>query len=963
MNKFFRYLEYTGLALLIIIMLLLGVTRLVNPWIRGHQADVEHYISQKLGMAVTIGDMKAGWSDLRPVVHLLNLQVIQVSTQPVSIIPAISVQNSSNISVIPSFPSNEKKITTIHVDDLSVGMNLWSSLWHQRFQPRCIASKVKMTMQTMEGTTTLMMENLFARLGFNADDDTQKGNLIFEVQNILLDDPALFSHIIPFSTVSGHVIWQKNASGWQLDMAPLLIQNDYIYADTTLHASWQNGFSDTVIQMEAPFTLTDIAAIKQYMPDKVIKEKLRLWLHRSVIGADSVVGKVILQGNLQDFPFDEPCVGANCTKGLFLIDSEWKNFTLAFRPDWPAGKHMDAHIVFRNRDLYGEIHNGMIDKLPLKDINVKIPGLGLKQETLDIQGHIQSNLANARSLILNSALQESLVAFKTMEVIGPAAFDVHIQIPLYPENNFNQVNGRVVFSKDQFTLTKWWGLNFTGLNGWLNFNQSGIVDSQLDARLFKYPTHLRLHTLFDNKTPEPTPKATMVDVKGTLGMDAVAKIFPFLSFMQGSSPYQAQLTLMPNNTPKSLSSYDTLSLKSNLKGITMYLPEPFGKKAADIKPLSLFWKFSLADSSLTIDYTKQLNIKLDYERKQDTHRFKQGNVVFKSDAVVGKMKIPSSTQSAEGVQVHFDHLYLPSSEGNKHSNQHLSSAPVFSLQPDDIPPITLDISDLRYGKSNLGEVLLKTQPDMKNHQLVIKKLTLQSTSYYLNMTGYWASVFSSQKNSNTTRMITTLDGHLESNNLEKTFTEWGMVPVIQGKKGNVDFQLNWPNSPMNFDPAHLDGSADLKLTNGVITHLDKSTEAKIGLGRLMSLLSLQNIARHLSLNFSDLSNKGLNFDSVKGSFAINRGNLTTQDTALDGPVAYIGIKGGIQLAQETYNLVLNIVPHATSSIPIVATIVGGPIVGLAALAVNTLVNQGMKKVSMYTYSVTGPWKNPTVVAK
>lgn len=958
MNKFFRYLEYAGLALLMIIMLLFGVTRLVNPWIRGHQANIERYISKQLNMAVTISDMRAGWSDLRPVVHLFDVKMIQVSIQPISIIPAIAVDNSTNQSIIvPLLRADDKKIITFHINDLTVGMNLWSSLWHHRFQPRCLASKMTITQQkTRQPTITLTIDNLFGHLNL----DTQKGNLIVNIQNILLDDPLLFSHPVPFSTISGHVVWQKDESGWHLDITPWLLENDYIYANTTLHADWKNDFSEATMDVQTPFTLTNIAAIKQYMPDKIIKEKLRLWLHRSVIGADSVTGKVTLKGNLSDFPFDN----LPEEQGLFLIDSEWKNFTLAFRPDWPEGKQMNAHIVFKNRDLYGEIHQGMMDKLPLKNIAVKIPALGLKQETLDIQGHIQSNLANARSLILNSPLKQNLSSFKTMEITGPAAFDVHIQIPLYPENDFNQVNGRVVFSKDQFILTKWWGLNFTGLNGWLNFNQSGIVDSQLDARLFNYPTHLHMHTLFDNKTPEPTPKATMVDVTGTLSMDAVTKIFPFLSFMQGSAPYQAQLVLMPNSPVKSASSYDTLSIKSNLKGISMSLPAPYGKKAADIKPLLLFWKFSSADSSLSIDYTKQLNMKLDYEKKQDVHRFKQGNVIFKSDAVAGKIQIPASSQSTQGVQVHFDHLYLPSSENDKQPSTHLSSAPVFSLQPDDIPPITLDISDLRYGKSDLGEVVLKTQPDIKNHQLVIKKLTLQSTSYYLNMTGYWAFVSSLQPmNTRRSSSITMLDGHLESNNLQKTFTEWGIVPVIQGKKGNVDFQLNWPNSPMSFEPAYLNGSANLKLTNGVITHLDKSTEAKIGLGRLMSLLSLQNIARHLSLNFSDLSNKGLNFDSVKGSFVIDHGNLTTQDTALEGPVAYIGIKGGIQLAQETYNLVLNIVPHATSSIPVVATIVGGPIVGLAALAVNTLVNQGMKKVSMYTYSVTGPWKNPKVEAK
>ncbi len=58
----------------------------------------------------------------------------------------------------------------------------------------------------------------------------------------------------------------------------------------------------------------------------------------------------------------------------------------------------------------------------------------------------------------------------------------------------------------------------------------------------------------------------------------------------------------------------------------------------------------------------------------------------------------------------------------------------------------------------------------------------------------------------------------------------------------------------------------LGLQNGRITNLSPETEDKLGLGKLLSILSLQTIPRRLTLDFSDLANPGYSFDVFKGNF-------------------------------------------------------------------------------------------------
>ena len=106
--------------------------------------------------------------------------------------------------------------------------------------------------------------------------------------------------------------------------------------------------------------------------------------------------------------------------------------------------------------------------------------------------------------------------------------------------------------------------------------------------------------------------------------------------------------------------------------------------------------------------------------------------------------------------------------------------------------------------------------------------------------------------------------------------------------------------------------------------------------------------------------RGFSYDIFKGSYTIKKGNVSTQDSYMDGPVAYVSMKGSLSLPKQQYDVVLKVSPHITASLPIVATIAGGPVAGIATWVASKIINQGMKQVSAYTYKITGPWNSPVV---
>jgi uncharacterized protein (TIGR02099 family) len=872
--------------------------------------------------------------------------------------------------------------------------------------------------------------------------EPEEGTLRINTQSLRINYPALFSHVLPFSNANINLQWHKSGSQWSMSTEKFEIENQQISANAEGNLQWKEGISDAVIQLNMPFTLSHLPEIRQYLPDNVMKPKLRAWLHRSIVGGTTTTGNMMLKGKLSEFPFDSP----NKSNGLFLIDSNFQRLTLDFKEGWPVGKLMNAHIIFRNRDLIAEIRDGTIDQLPLNNVNAQILGLGLGKETLQIEGHLEADTAKARNFVLNSPLIEHLGAFKNMDLSGPGVFDIDIQIPLYPENDINLVKGKARFLDSTLILKKWWNLTFEHFKGDLTYNQDGVIDSNLTASLFNYPLQLTMKSV---KKPIP---ATLVDVKGQLGIEALHQIFPvfIFDFMKGVTSYTSQLIL---TTSKKVT--DKLILKSNLEGISIDLPIPFGKKTAEKSPLSLMLEFSddesaQTDTRLYIDFNRFLSLYLGYQtlyegqaKEYKLHQAKvslggkkaqkpqgegvviegslpefslnawepffqamsgkkenqktsvkspkpikkikpakkeSGTIIqsvqfstprlitnyqtfhntmlllspennlwklnIKSDEIFGDVQISTPLSSGITARLNYIHLNEINLMDNKPENSLASP-----LAPLDIPPLNLQVSDFRYQKMNLGSVSLITTRDTKNNALIVKKLLFNAPASKASFQGVWKQ--------DKAQSMTQIRGTLASTSVQQTLKDLDIAPVIQGT-GELNVDLHWLDSPTKFSAAMLNGSVSLLLKKGVITHLTPSVQDKVGLGKLLSIFSLQTLAQHLTLDFSDLSAKGLSFDVLKGNFVLKQGRMFTNDTALQGPIADITMTGAIDMGKKLYDLIVNITPSDSSTIPVIATIAGGPVLGLAALAATTIIHQGIKETSMYRYKVSGPWKKPTV---
>lgn len=296
-------------------------------------------------------------------------------------------------------------------------------------------------------------------------------------------------------------------------------------------------------------------------------------------------------------------------------------------------------------------------------------------------------------------------------------------------------------------------------------------------------------------------------------------------------------------------------------------------------------------------------------------------------------------QKNQPLVVNFERLYFAGSQKNRDE-----------WKPTQLQRVNLNCNDLRYKNMQFGRVQAQLTPI--TYGVRINNLTINSVAANLQANGSWQFIKD--------KHLTNLQGQLISPNIGATLTAWGMPAGIESQAGKVQFNLQWWDMP--YDPHFKDINGQLKLEfkKGQIMDIGSSASAKMSLGRVLTSLSLQSLGKRLQLDFSDLKEKGFDFDELKGDLKLQNGNAVTNNLMLDGSVALVNISGRIGLATQDYDLRLKITPHFTSSLPVIIGLVGGPVAGVATWLVNKMVGGEVQKIASTTYHMTGSWQHPEI---
>ena len=133
----------------------------------------------------------------------------------------------------------------------------------------------------------------------------------------------------------------------------------------------------------------------------------------------------------------------------------------------------------------------------------------------------------------------------------------------------------------------------------------------------------------------------------------------------------------------------------------------------------------------------------------------------------------------------------------------------------------------------------------------------------------------------------------------------------------------------------------------------------MGAAKLFTVL----LPRRLLLDFKDVPKSGLYFDTMSGEYTIQSGKAFTNGVKLRGPAADIDLAGKIGLASKTFDQVVTVNRRLIGdTLPIVGSVIpgAGPIVGGGIFVFKKLFEKQIDNIFSVQYTVEGSWGKPVI---
>jgi uncharacterized protein (TIGR02099 family) len=275
----------------------------------------------------------------------------------------------------------------------------------------------------------------------------------------------------------------------------------------------------------------------------------------------------------------------------------------------------------------------------------------------------------------------------------------------------------------------------------------------------------------------------------------------------------------------------------------------------------------------------------------------------------------------------------------------LAESNVSQMHPNDLPALEIAIENLQLKGKQIGHFELVGHPDGKDWRL--RRLNITNPDGSLVGDGIWSDT--------TGKMQTQVNLVLDISDAGKILGRSGYPNTVKGGSGRLAANLSWAGTPDEFSYATLNGT--LKLDTGKGRFLKMDT----GAGKLLSVLSLQDLPKHVALGFTDVFSEGFQFDNIIGEATIKNGVMDTQELHIYGSAAKVALKGSVDLNRETQNLSVKVYPAVGDSVSLLAVFAINPAAGIAGLIADKLLGNPLDKLVSFEYNVSGTWSDPSVV--
>lgn len=854
----------------------------------------------------------------------------------------------------------------------------------------------------------------FSGLSGEISGDQVSGSVSVDAKKLRVDAPGFMREAVAFDSLRGKASWAHVEDELEVKFSDVQVSNADLDGQTFgSYRTLENtpGVLDLTVNVQR----ANVAQAAHYIPLIALNRAANDWLHTALQGGTSDAVQIRILGNLRDFPF------ADATLGKFDVSAAIHNGALRFAPDWPVVDSIQGRLHLHDKVLEVTADSARSVGVAVSKVAVRIPDFTQSKLALEVAVQAAAPTQKFLAYAAQSPVRDFAHGFTDdIHALGDSSLNLQLRLPSLGEK-LAEVKGSYRLNNNQVDLGGAIPL-LRHASGELKFNEHGFNTEQMHAEILGGAANLEVHSTPQgtvlgkfNGTVEiaglranyaqpalqflqgraawdaqlsTSSEGVQVNIQSPLQGLSSSLPVPLTKTADSVLPLEVQIHASPSQKIKaqlipaqqniSVALGKLFSARARLSkhdghAVVQRAAVNFTNRAAwpdadgiwlvgDIAELSVQgWEDLLgapasdatAPSAVFAGADLHIGKLTGYGYSVNDLHLKAAprgaDIALQLDSSVVSGEVLWQRQEAgTKLRAHLQKLHGQAraavAQTLAQSAVAANASPGEQLNPATLPALDVTIDDLKFAGKNLGQLEIIGHPEGENWRL--RRLLLSNPDGNLSGEGTW------------------LGGALPATNIKlqltladtgKILERSGFPGTLKDGSGRLTANLAWTGTPQAFNLASLQGALRLDTGKGQFLKADYKV------AKLLSVLSLQALPKHIGLDFTDVFSTGFQFDKISGDANIDKGNLTTNNFVIDGSAAKVFMRGAVDLNQETQNLRVEILPSVGSGVSILTAFAAGPIVGVSAFVIDKLLGNVLDKLVSFEYNMTGTWANPSFV--
>lgn len=678
---------------------------------------------------------------------------------------------------------------------------------------------------------------------------------------------------------------------------------------------------------------SEIRYRNKYLPF-TLPEGVSGWLRDSLSDGRVEQGGFVWRGSLRRGNFE------HMTVQLFF---ELDGSDIRFDPQWPALTDFAGPVLVDDRRVSIWAERGSVSGLDLNHLSAEMdrvaPGVSEMAVTVQVAGDAGAGLEIVRHSPLAGLTAGAL---KEWQAGGAVQADLRLQIPVSNLAAGPRVDLRATLEGVDLDIRPG-RLPLRDLHGLLRYQSGhGFAGSDVAGTLWG-------EALAARHLESASASDTLIALAATVTAPALLDWLGAESgLISGQTALKGELLLARGHPP-------SLSLHSNLEGLVLGLPAPWGKSAGDTRDFALQLRLGLENAEIDLILDDTLSARLQLQDQ----RVLGGHLALESDWLQAVYSPTASPQllvdwldldgMSMAVSTPDDDLPDPvdaadgapaADEPGRGIYRFLSSSPATDVQ----------ILDLRREGTQGGHLAFRFGKDGSS----LYARDIRGDIFGLRSDGGTEMRWSAAGDA---AFATALDIDLGFDNLGNVFEGLGYAPTVESRRGAAVGSLRWSAAPTGLAFEKLQGTLQIQAREGRV--LQSPGGGASGALKVLTLLNVAELLRGLSL--SAMFESGVPFERASGDLVFNRGQLRIPAFTLDGAASAFRFSGTTNLSAVDGELAVTL--PVANNLPWVAALAAGLPVAAGVFVVSKVFEKQVERMSSGVYSVSGSVDAPQVRLK